>query len=219
MSNLKAKTKIYIVDDHKIVLEGLEALINREEDMEVCGMSQNGTDIMAKIEKTRPNVIVMDIGLQTGMNGIELTRAIRARYPDIKPIILSQNDEEIFAERSIRAGAMGYVMKSEATRTLVSAIRQIDTGKVYLSENMMSKMLIDVLYKRPEKSSPVEALSDRELEIFMLMGKGYKSSDIAKKLNISLKTVDAHRSHIKEKFNLESISDVVKYAIEWSKNS
>jgi DNA-binding NarL/FixJ family response regulator len=219
MSNLKAKTKIYIVDDHKIVLEGLEALINREEDMEVCGMSQNGTDIMAKIEKTRPNVIVMDIGLQTGMNGIELTRAIRARYPDIKPIILSQNDEEIFAERSIRAGAMGYVMKSEATRTLVSAIRQIDTGKVYLSENMMSKMLIDVLYKRPEKSSPVEALSDRELEIFMLMGKGYKSSDIAKKLNISVKTVDAHRSHIKEKFNLESISDVVKYAIEWSKNS
>jgi len=218
MTNLKNKTKIYIIDDHKIVLEGLEALINREGDMVVCGLSQNGTDIMSKIEKTKPDVIVVDIGLQTGMNGIELVKAIRTRYFDIKPIILSQNDEEIYAERAIRAGAMGYVMKSEATRTLVSAVRQIMTGKIYLSDNMMSKMLINVLYKRPDKSSPVEALSDREFEIFMLMGKGFKSSDIAKKLNISVKTVDAHRNHIKDKFNLKSISDVMKYAIEWSKS-
>ncbi len=218
MSFMKNKNQIYIIDDHKIVLEGLEALINREEDMVVCGVSQSGTDILSKLEKTKPDVIIIDIGLQAGLNGIELTKAIRARYIEIKPIILSQNDEEIYAERAIRAGAMGYVMKSEATRTLVYAIRQILAGRIYLSENMMSKMLMDVLYKRPETSSPVDSLSDREFEIFTLMGKGFKSSDIARKLNISVKTVDAHRNHIKDKFNLESASDVVKYAIEWSKS-
>jgi DNA-binding NarL/FixJ family response regulator len=218
MSFMKDKNQIYIIDDHKIVLEGLEALINREEDMIVCGVSQNGSDILSKLEKTKPDVIIIDIGLQTGMNGIELTKAIRTRYIDIKPVILSQNDEEIYAERAIRAGAMGYVMKSEATRTLVYAIRQILAGRIYLSENMMSKMLMDVLYKRPDTSSPVEALSDREFEIFTFMGQGFKSSDIAKKLNISVKTVDAHRNHIKDKFNLETVSDVVKYAIEWSKS-
>ena len=217
MPTLRKKTNIYIIDDHKIVLEGLEALINREEDMAVCGMSQNGTDILSKIEKTKPDVMIIDIGLQTGMNGIELSKVIRIRYPAIKSLILSQNDEEIYAERAIRAGAMGYVMKSEATKALVEAIRYILTGKIYLSETMMSKILVDVLHKRPDKESPIEALSDRELEIFTLMGKGYKASDIAKKLHISPKTVDAHRNHIKDKFNLQNISDVVRYAIDWYK--
>jgi DNA-binding NarL/FixJ family response regulator len=217
MPSLKNKTRVYIIDDHKIVLEGLESLINREDDMIVCGMSQNGTDILSKIDKSKPEVMVIDIGLQTGMNGIELSKVVRIRYPAVKSIILSQNDEEIYAERAIRAGAMGYVMKSEATKTLVDAIRYVLTGKIYLSETMMSKMLIDVLHRRPDKESPIEALSDRELEIFTLMGKGFKASDIAKKLHISPKTVDAHRNHIKDKFNLKNVSDVVKYAIEWYK--
>ena len=114
---------------------------------------------------------------------------------------------------------MGYVMKSEATKTLVYAIRQIMKGGIYLSENMKSKILMNVLHNRSGKTGPLDMLSDRELEIFMLMGEGYKASDIAKKLQVSVKTIDTHRFHIKEKFNLRSVSDVVKYAIEWSKSN
>jgi len=218
MSGLKKQIRIFIVDDHRIVLDGLESLLNREEDMVVCGMAEDAGDAIASFEKLRPDIAIIDIGLRKSINGIELTRAIHNRYSDIKCLVLSQSDEEIYSERAIRAGAMGYVMKSEATKTLVGAIRQVMKGGIYLSENMKSKILLDVLHNRPGKTDPLEMLSDRELEIFMLMGEGYKSSDIARKLQVSVKTVDTHRFHIKEKFNFKSVSDVVKYAIEWSKS-
>lgn len=219
MTGLKQKTKVYVIDDHRIVLDGLETLLNREEDMCVCGVSEDASEAITNFEKLEPDVAVIDIGLRKSINGIELTRAIHTRYPNIKCLVLSQSDEEIYSERAIRAGAMGYVMKSEATKTLVCAIRQIMKGGIYLSENMKSKILMDVLHNRPGKSSPLDMLSDRELEIFMLMGEGYKASDIAKKLQVSVKTIDTHRFHIKEKFNLRSVSDVMKYAIEWSKSN
>ncbi|MBN1498363.1 MAG: response regulator transcription factor [Spirochaetes bacterium] len=219
MSGLKNKLRIYIVDDHRIVLDGLESLLNREEDMTVCGVSEDAAEAIANFDKLNPDVAIIDIGLRKSINGIELTRAIHARYPDIKCLVLSQSDEEIYSERAIRAGALGYVMKSEATKTLVSAIRHIMGGGIYLSENMKSKILMDVLHNRPGKTGPLDMLSDRELEIFMLMGEGYKASDIAKKLQVSVKTIDTHRFHIKEKFNLRSVSDVMKYAIEWSKSN
>ncbi len=218
MSGLQKMIKIFIVDDHRIVLDGLESLLNREEDMSVCGVAEDASEAISSFEKLEPDVAIVDIGLRKSINGIELTRAIHARYPDIKCLVLSQSDEEIYSERAIRAGAVGYVMKSEATKTLVSAIRQIMTGGIYLSENMKSKILMNVLHNRPGKTGPLDILSDRELEIFMLMGEGYKGSDIAKKLQVSVKTIDTHRFHIKEKFNLRSVSDVVKYAIEWSKS-
>lgn len=219
MSGLKNKLRIYIVDDHRIVLDGLESLLNREEDMMVCGVSEDAAEAISNFDKLNPDVAIIDIGLRKSINGIELTRAIHARYPDIKCLVLSQSDEEIYSERAIRAGALGYVMKSEATKTLVSAIRHIMKGGIYLSENMKSKILMDVLHNRPGKTGPLDMLSDRELEIFMLMGEGYKASDIAKKLQVSVKTIDTHRFHIKEKFNLRSVSDVMKYAIEWSKSN
>lgn len=219
MSGLKNKLRIYIVDDHRIVLDGLESLLNREEDMTVCGVSEDAAEAISNFDKLNPDVAIIDIGLRKSINGIELTRAIHARYPDIKCLVLSQSDEEIYSERAIRAGALGYVMKSEATKTLVSAIRHIMKGGIYLSENMKSKILMDVLHNRPGKTGPLDMLSDRELEIFMLMGEGYKASDIAKKLQVSVKTIDTHRFHIKEKFNLRSVSDVMKYAIEWSKSN
>lgn len=218
MSGLQKMIKIFIVDDHRIVLDGLESLLNREEDMSVCGVAEDASEAISSFEKLEPDVAIVDIGLRKSINGIELTRAIHARYPDIKCLVLSQSDEEIYSERAIRAGAVGYVMKSEATKTLVSAIRQIMTGGIYLSENMKSKILMNVLHNRPGKTGPLDIPSDRELEIFMLMGEGYKGSDIAKKLQVSVKTIDTHRFHIKEKFNLRSVSDVVKYAIEWSKS-
>jgi DNA-binding NarL/FixJ family response regulator len=219
MSGLKQKTKIYIIDDHRIVLDGLETLLNREEDMIVCGVSEDAGDAISNFEKLGPDVAIIDIGLRKSINGIELTRAIHNRYPDIKCLVLSQSDEELYSERAIRAGAVGYVMKSEATKTLVCAIRQIVKGGIYLSENMKSKILMNVLHNRQGKTGPLDMLSDRELEIFMLMGEGYKASDIAKKLQVSVKTIDTHRFHIKEKFNLRSVSDVMKFAIEWSKSN
>jgi DNA-binding NarL/FixJ family response regulator len=218
MPGLKKQIRIYIVDDHRIVLDGLESLLNREEDMVVCGMSEDAGDAIASFENLKPDIAIIDIGLRKSINGIELTRAVHNRFPGMKCLVLSQSDEDIYSERAIRAGAMGYVMKSEATKTLVSAIRQVMKGGIYLSENMKSKILLDVLHNRPGKTDPMDMLSDRELEIFMLMGEGYKASDIAKKLQVSVKTVDTHRFHIKEKFNLKSVSDVMKYAIEWSKS-
>lgn len=219
MSGLKKKIRIYIIDDHRIVLDGLESLLNREEDMFVCGVSEDAGDAISNFEELKPDVAIVDIGLRKSINGIELTRAIHTRYPDIKCLVLSQSDEEIYSERAIRAGAMGYVMKSEATKTLVCAIRQIMMGGIYLSENMKSKILINILHNRPGKTGPLDMLSDRELEIFMLMGEGCRASDIAKKLQVSVKTIDSHRFNIKEKFNLRSVSDVMKYAIEWSKSN
>ncbi len=217
MSGLKGKTRVFLIDDHRIVLDGLEALLGRESDMAVCGVAEDGETALQDIARAKPDIVIVDISLQKGKNGIEMTKELHEKFPQLKILVLSQNSEEIYAERAIRAGAHGYITKSEATKTLVGAIRTVMAGKIHLSDNMMSKMLIDVLHNNSAKSNPVDQLSDREFEVFVLMGKGYKSADIAKKMQISIKTVDSHRFHIKEKFNLESVSDIVKYAIEWSR--
>ncbi|MCU0848368.1 MAG: response regulator transcription factor [Spirochaetes bacterium] len=219
MAVLLNRINVFLVDDHKIVLDGLKSLLEREEDMVVVGMSDDAEKAFEMMRGLEPDVAVVDIGLGRGTSGLELTRNIRDNYFRTRVLVLSQNDEDIYAERAMRAGANGYVMKSEATHTLVDAIRRVSTGNIYLSDPALLKLMKELVTSKYEKSGPLGILSDRELDVFNLLGQGYKTADIAKKLNLSIKTIDTHRIHIRGKFHLNNNSDLVRFAVEWAKNN
>ena len=212
----KKKIRVFLVDDHKILLESLHERLEKEEDMTVCGVAESANEAIKLMGKAKPHVAVVDLNLRGGAGGLELIKAVKERFPLVKCLVLSMHEEELFAERAMRAGAVGYVMKSELTKTLVEAIRRAMQGKVHLSEELSSRMLTYFVSSGKEKSvDPVQTLTDRELEIFRLVGQGNKASGIARMLNVSVKTVDAHRLHIREKLNLKNGTELVKYAIEW----
>lgn len=212
----KKPVKIFIVDDHRIVSESLKQRLDQEQDMEVCGMAASATDAVAAIAKLEPRLVIVDINLRGSVSGLELIRALKDRFPEIHTLALSMHEEDLFAERAIRAGAMGYVMKSELTQTLIVAIRQVLSGKIYLSENMTSRLLSDLVHTRDRKiSDSMQKLTDREIEVLRLLGQGNKASEIARMLNLSVKTIDSHRLNMREKLNLKNSSELVKYAIEW----
>ncbi len=209
--------KVLIVDDHPIVYEGLKCLINKEDDMEVCGYSESVNCAIANIEKNNPDLVVVDIGLKGGSNGIDLVKSIKNDYPGIQTIVLSMYDENIYAERVIRVGARGYLMKEEMRGAIIKAIRQVINGKIYLSEKMVSKFFDNFLYDQPDKvGSSIEKLTNRELMVFQLIGEGCKSSEIASKLNISVKTIGTHLFRIQKKLSIKGNARLVKYAIEWA---
>ncbi len=213
------RMKIMVVDDHPIIHEGLEHLLSQEEDMVVCGYAESAKDAITEIDRLNPDLVLVDIILKGSVGGIDLVKEIRSRYPDLKTLVLSMHDENLYAERAIRAGAMGYLMKEELRGTIVKAIRQIMDGKIYLSENMISKFLDDFMFDQQEKIGPnIDKLSDRELEVFQLIGQGYKTNEIAKKLDVSVKTIGTYRMRMQEKLNLESSASLIKYAVEWARN-
>jgi DNA-binding NarL/FixJ family response regulator len=215
----KKQLKIFVVDDHRIVSESLKQRLDQEEDMTVCGIAENAHDAANAIARQMPDLVIVDINLKGGASGLELIKAIKARHPRIKSLALSMHEEDLFAERAIRAGAMGYVMKSELTRTLLTAIRQVIKGKLYLSEHITSRILVDLIYNQTDRyTDNISKLTDRELEIFRLIGQGHKTSEIAKFLNLSVKTIDTHRLRIREKLNIHNSSELIKYAIDWVSN-
>lgn len=164
--------------------------------------------------------MIIDISLKGSINGLELTKTINNIYPDLPILILSMYDESIYAERAIRAGARGYVMKQEMTGTIVNAIKRIIEGKIYLSDDMSSKLLDELMFKQNVRiGNTIEKLTDRELEVFRLIGHGYKTQDIAKKLCLSIKTIDTYRIRIKEKLSLSDSTELTKIAIEWVHNN
>ena len=204
------------MDDHPIVHEGLEHILKRETDMTVCGFAENASGAIAGIEKHNPDLVIIDVTLKGSVSGIDLTKKIREQYPNIKMLVLSMFDEELYAERAIRAGANGYLMKEELRGIIVNAIRQIMSGKLFLSEKMTSKFLNDLLFDQSEKvGNSIEKLTNRELEVFQLIGQGYKSLEIAQKLNVSVKTIGTHRFRIQNKLNLKNSAQLVKYSVEW----
>ncbi|MCP4129646.1 MAG: response regulator transcription factor [bacterium] len=213
---MRTKTKIFIVDDHPIVCDGLKQLLEREDDMEVCGVAENANEAISAIKKKDPDLVVADISLKGGISGIELTKGIKNRYPSVPVLVLSMHDEALYAERAIRAGARGYIMKHEMTGIIVKAIRQIIEGKIFLSEKMTSRFLDGLMYNQANKiGATIETLTDRELEVFQLVGHGHSTREIARKLNLSVKTIDTYRLRIKTKLNLKSSTELVKLAIEW----
>lgn len=204
-----------MVDDHAVVREGLIKLINQENDMTVCGEAEDGYLLMKILEKVRPDIIVVDLSL-TQTNGIDIIKNVKNLYPDILFIVFSMHDEQIFAERAIRAGASGYVMKCEKPSVLINSIRKIVGGKLHFSDKMTEILLHKALnVKDDEGKDLVETLSDREFQVFQFLGRGVGTRQIADELNLSIKTIDAFRENIKHKLDLKNASELTQYAIKW----
>ena len=210
------KSRVFIVDDHPLVREGLTNLINGQDDLVVCGEAKDSAHTMNGIVKARPDVALIDISLENE-SGLELVKQLGSQFPQIALIILSMHDEALYAERALRAGARGYVMKHETSKSVLASIRQVLRGGVYVSERIVNRMALRLTSSRlPITSSPVERLSDRELEVFRLLGQGRTTSEIAGDLNISLKTVQAYCARAKEKFGISSLNELLRAAIRWS---
>lgn len=209
------KARVLLVDDHPIVRQGLGQLINEEPDLTICGEAEDFQAALTALDDTKPDVAIVDISLKD-RSGIELVKEIRARKPELPILVLSMHDESLHAERVLRAGAKGYIMKQEATEQVMNAIRRVLRGEVYLSERMASRM-VNRLVAGPQNvgGSPIERLSDREFEVFQMIGQGVGPSDIAEKLGLSVKTVETHRERIKEKLNLASGSELIRYAMQY----
>jgi DNA-binding NarL/FixJ family response regulator len=209
------KARVFIVDDHPIIRQGLALLINGETDLVVCGEADGGFGISQAIAELHPDILILDLSLN-GPDGIDLLKMIRIRDPGLPVLILSMHDESTYAERSLRAGANGYIMKQEATEKVLTAIRRILLGEVYLSNRLTDRMLQRFIRKTASKDSPLSNLSDRELEVFRLIGEGHSTRQIADELRLSVKTVESYQAHIKEKLSLRTARELVKQAIEWS---
>jgi DNA-binding NarL/FixJ family response regulator len=210
------KQRVLLVDDHPIVCEGLAQRINGEPDLEVCGQARDAHAALIAIEKLKPDIAVVDIGLGEG-NGIELIKDVKVRYPQLPTLVLSMHDETLYAERSLQAGAKGYVMKQQETAILLQAIRQVLRGQVYLSEKVKDAIVNRIGGNVPEGkvASLAQRLSNRELEVFQLIGDGYATHEIARRLHLSTKTVASHREHIKIKLNLRTGEELARFAIHW----
>jgi DNA-binding NarL/FixJ family response regulator len=211
------KTRILIVDDHPLIRHGLAELINQQTDLDVCGEAEDSAEALRLIKKLKPEMIIVDISLKE-TSGIELIKDVKIRYPNVAILALSMHDESLYAERALRAGAKGYVMKAEATDNVVTAIRKILAGELYVSDRMSTKMLSNLIGRSKVETSSIERLSDRELEVFRLIGQGYGSRQISERLSLSIKTIETYRAHIKEKLGLADASELLQFAIQWEKS-
>ena len=211
----KQKHKIFIVDDHPIVRKGLTQLINQENDLVVCGEAESAHGALEVLKKIKPDLAIVDISLQ-GVDGIELIKTMKIRYNGLPVLVVSMHDESIFAERALRAGARGYIMKQEAIERMMEAIRRVLKGDLYISERVSENIVKRFIDGKTEiSSSSVEALSDRELEVFQLIGQGHGTSQIAQELHLSIKTVESYRANIKEKLKLKNAAELMKHAVHW----
>src|SRR5438105_2102178 len=207
--------RIIVVDDHPLFRHGLVQLLNSDDGVAVCGEASSAPDAWTLIRKMTPSMAIIDLGLK-GPSGLELTKSIRTEFSRMPVLILSMHDEPTYAVRSIRAGANGYVTKQEALGMVLIAVREVIDGRVYLSPSMASEVISNVvLSKREPGSHPTDDLTDREIEILERIGKGEEVKSIAKALNLSPKTVETHRAHIKEKLRLKNAREVARYALQW----
>lgn len=211
-----SKHRIFLVDDHPITREGLARLINHEPDLEVCGQANAAVRAVAEIEKQKPDLVVVDVSLTTGASGLELMKDLLARHPRLRMLGLSTHDEALYAERALRAGAKGYVMKQEPTEKVMAAIRQVLSGGIYLSEAMNNRLLHKMTQSgSAPTATEIEQLSDRELEVYRLIGQGRGTRQIATELHLSMSTVETYRTHIKDKLHLSGAPELVRRAVEW----
>ncbi|MHC4156340.1 MAG: response regulator transcription factor [Planctomycetota bacterium] len=209
------KTRILIVDDHPIVREGLAKLINQEQDMAVCGQAEDAHQAVKAVSTLNPDLVIVDISLKE-TSGMDLIKDIKAQHPKLPVLTLSMHDESLYAERALRAGAQGYIMKQEAPEMVVAAIRSVLGGQVYISDKVTSRMVHKLVGSRADLSTTgVDTLSDRELEVFLLIGRGLGTRQIAEKLFLSAKTIETYRAHIKEKLGLSDATELLQYAIQW----
>ncbi|MGO9413094.1 MAG: response regulator [Spirochaetia bacterium] len=204
-----------VVDDHPVFRQGLVALIRSTDRYMVCGEAGSAEEALAALEKAVPDIALVDISL-VGKNGLDLVRTLKASHPAMLILIISMHDEVVYAERALKAGARGYVMKQEAASVMLDAITTVLSGKIYVSAAMRDRLLETMFSRREENEAPsVERLSDRELEVLERIGQGYGAAEIAKMLNLSVKTVNAYRDHIKEKLRVDGAGDLRRFAVKW----
>jgi DNA-binding NarL/FixJ family response regulator len=207
-----------VVDDHPIVRQGLSQLIDREPDLMVCGEAEDARAALDAIAPLKPDILIVDVSLE-GRDGIELLKTIRSRDSKLPVLMLSMHDESLYAERALRAGANGYIMKQEATERVLIAIRQILGGEVYVSDRMAQKMMHHFIGRSGvARRSTMDDLTDRELEVFRLIGQGHGTRQIAEELHLSVKTVESYYAHIKEKLALRNARELVQHAVQWVAN-
>jgi DNA-binding NarL/FixJ family response regulator len=207
-------TKILIVDDHPLVRQGLIGLLSSEPDFDVCGEASSLAEARQALATLHPDVVIVDLTLKDG-NGLELIKELKHQANTVKSLALSMHEESMFAERVLRAGGMGYVSKEEASRTIVHAVRAVIAGKHYLSKRLTEQMVNRAFTGADLTRSPIERLSDREFEVFELIGQGLTVRAIASKLQRSPKTIETHREHIKEKLELKNATELTKHAVQW----
>lgn len=211
------KTRILVVDDHPMMRQGLAALINNEPDLAICCEAENAAQAMEAIAVKNPDLVLVDITLPD-KSGLELIKDIQAQFPGMRVLVISMHDESLYAERVLRAGGRGYIMKQEGGKRLMEGIRQVLAGQIYVSEKM-SRRILELFTGQPSagagSSSLVEKLTDREFEVFQHIGTGRSTRDIAEKLHLSVKTVEVHRLNIKDKLGIKTAPELIRYAVRW----
>jgi DNA-binding NarL/FixJ family response regulator len=214
----KTPKGILIVDDHPIVRQGIQRLLEQEDDLRVCAEVGSAREALAAIAKTPPDVAVIDITLP-GADGLELTKSLRAQDFKFPILVMSMHDESLYAERVLRAGANGYIMKHEVANNIVEAIRRVLSGSIYVSERTGQKILQDVSSAHAKAGAPpLQSLSDRELEVFRRIGQGHATRQIADALHLSIKTIETYRAHIKEKLGIATATELVRVAVKWAEH-
>ena len=210
-----ARRRVFIVDDHTMIREGLRGLIERDSGLEVCGDAPDIPSALAGLRELRPDVALVDISL-AGASGLDLIKTLKAEFPALPVLVVSMHDESLYAERALRAGAMGYIMKHEPAKTMKAAIHKVLGGEIHLSEKMSSTVISRFMRGESDRAaSPLETLSDRELEVFRLLGQGRGVRQISEELGVTIPTVNSFRNRIKEKLNLRTSTEVMLHAVEW----
>jgi DNA-binding NarL/FixJ family response regulator len=207
------KPNFIVVDDHPLYRHGVTMLVGQELKLECAGEAGSLQEALALLASTRPRLAIIDISLQ-GQSGLDLMHTIKSDYPDTLVLVVSMHEENLYGERSLKAGARGYVMKHESPTVLVNAVRDVLEGRIAVSDTLRERMLEGIVGGKTD-AEPVDRLSDRELEVFTLIGKGCGAAEIAERLSLSVKTVNAYRDHIKDKLSLSSAGDLRKFAVEW----
>ena len=209
------RKRILLVDDHPFMRAGLRQLIDRQPDMIVCGEAGNPAEAFQQLDRTRPDLVLTDLAMP-GRSGLEFIKDLRAAHPRGFVLVISMHDEGVYAERVLRAGARGFIMKEAGGENLLAALRQVLRGEVYVSQRMSARILNDLSLRRPRGSrSPIEQLTDREFEVFQLIGHGKSTRDIATQLHLSPKTVDVHRANLKAKLGLRDTTALIRHAVRW----
>jgi DNA-binding NarL/FixJ family response regulator len=210
-----AKKRILLVDDHPIFRHGLEDLLKKQDDLMICGHADSAPAALEKMRNLHPDLAIVDVSIN-GANGIELVKQMKAEVPHLAILVLSMHDESLYALRALKAGALGYVMKAEALQHVIEAVRRVLDGRIFVSPRFGEQLIFKAVHGSENGGpSPVDRLSDRELEVLMMLGKGHNTKSIAKGLNLSVKTIETHRAHIKEKLGFSDASEMVRFAIDW----
>lgn len=218
-ANPSPRKRVLVADDHPIVRDGLVQLINQQPDLVCCGQAATQPEVFAAVTTHRPELLVLDLRLKDG-DGLELIKSLRSQHPEVPVLVLSQFDEELYAERALRAGALGYVMKEQASKEVVDAMRTVLAGKIYVTPAMTARLLQKAIAaKPPAADASAENLTDRELQVLQCLGTGLSTREIATKMRLSIKTVETYREHLKHKLGLRNAEELVYYARNWAEKN